>query len=219
MIDRTRARQLAAEYNQKGEPTAWFEQLYQEAEEGKSVVPWADLVPNPHLLNFWKDYPQEALGKPALIVGCGLGDDAEQLAYWGYRATAFDIAPTAVSQARKRFPESPVDYVVGDLLAPPGSWFEKFDFVFECYTLQALPVSLRRAAIGNLAKFLRPGGRLLVIARGREESEAEGEMPWPVTKNELQQFAKHELEQTVFEDVADYAEPGVRRFIALYQRR
>ena len=39
MPDRTRARQLAAEYVAKGDPTGWFEQLYQEAEAGGSPIP------------------------------------------------------------------------------------------------------------------------------------------------------------------------------------
>ncbi len=50
--DRTRARELAAEFYLKGDPTGWFEPLYREAEAGKSTVPWADLCPNPHLLGF-----------------------------------------------------------------------------------------------------------------------------------------------------------------------
>ena len=55
MRDRTRARQLAAEYLAKGDPTGWFEHLYREGEEGKSIVPWMELRPNPNLLDFWKD--------------------------------------------------------------------------------------------------------------------------------------------------------------------
>jgi hypothetical protein len=36
MPDRTRARQLAREFNDKHDPTGWFEQLYREADEGKT---------------------------------------------------------------------------------------------------------------------------------------------------------------------------------------
>src|SRR5271156_1088210 len=57
MGDRTRARELADEFGRKGDHTGWFEALYQEAEAGKSVVPWADLCPNPHLLDFWRTHP------------------------------------------------------------------------------------------------------------------------------------------------------------------
>jgi hypothetical protein len=80
MRDRKRARELAAEYIGKGDPTGWFDVLYKEAEEGKSVVPWVDRGANPGLLEFWSLHPQVTEGKKALVIACGLGDDAEQLA-------------------------------------------------------------------------------------------------------------------------------------------
>ena len=42
-MDRTRARTLARDAVGRGEPLAWFEALYREAEAGTTVVPWADL--------------------------------------------------------------------------------------------------------------------------------------------------------------------------------
>ena len=80
METRARARELAAEYLAKGEPTGWFEQLYREAEKGAARIPWADLSPNPNLLAFWAKHPIAGAGKRAINIGCGLGDDAEQLA-------------------------------------------------------------------------------------------------------------------------------------------
>jgi hypothetical protein len=122
MPDRTRARELAAEFNRKGDPTGWFEALYREAEAGKSVVPWVDLCPNPYLLGFWKAHPQPTAGKSALVIGCALGDDAEVLASWGFQATAFDISETAIRGARKRYPKSTVEYHAANLLDPPSDW-------------------------------------------------------------------------------------------------
>ena len=46
MTDRSRARTLAA----GDDPVGWFETLYREAEVGEARVPWADGVPNPHLV-------------------------------------------------------------------------------------------------------------------------------------------------------------------------
>ena len=106
MKDRTRARELAVEFHRKGDPTGWFEALYREAEEGKSSIPWADYHPTPLLVSFWMAHPQEAEGKSALVIGCGLGDDAEQLSTWGFKTTAFDISETAIRATRKRFPNS-----------------------------------------------------------------------------------------------------------------
>jgi len=220
MKDRARARELAAEFHRKGDPTGWFEPLYQEGEAGKSTVPWANLRPNPLLLDFWSAHPQQTARKAALTIGSGLGDDAEQLATWGFHTTAFDISETAIRASRKRFPNSTVDYVAANLLDPPSVWRRTFDFVFEANTLQVLPAHLRPRATENIAGFLRSGGLLLIIARGRESSEPEGQMPWPLTRAELSAFTAAGLEQISFEDLLDSedpAEPAVPRFRALYR--
>jgi hypothetical protein len=219
---------LAARFNASGDPCGWFEPLYREAEAGKSEVPWADLRPNPHLLSWWSARRWPTSGQAALVVGSGLGDDAEQLASWGFRTTAFDIAETAITIAQRRFPASAVEYVTADLFAPPPSWLGRFDFVLEAYTLQVFPAEVRPKIMERIARFVRaarqaqdsaaPGGLLLVIARGREPAEPEGKMPWPLTRAELDEFTRFGLEQRSFEEFFDPHEPGVRRFRALYQR-
>jgi SAM-dependent methyltransferase len=218
MPDRTRARELAAEFNAKGDPLGWFDALYREAESGVSEVPWADLVPNPNLADFRNSHSQETRNKSALIIGSGLGDDAEQLAAWGFQTTAFDISPTAISATKKRFPSTTVEYVVADLLAPPESWRAKFDFVVESYTLQSLPPDLRVQAFARIAEFLKPAGLLLVIARGRDPEEDPGHVPWRLTRAELAEFSSAGLQEVSFEDYLDPHDPGVRKFRATYLR-
>jgi 2-polyprenyl-3-methyl-5-hydroxy-6-metoxy-1,4-benzoquinol methylase len=218
MRDRTRARELAAEFIRKGDPTGWFEVLYKEAEEGKSTVPWADRGANPSLIEFWKMNPQAVQGKKALVIACGLGDDAEQLAAWGFETAAFDIAETAIRTARQRFPKSEVKYRVADLFQPPAEWERKFDFVFESNTVQALPVELRVRAIQKIAEFVRPGGKLLAIVRGREENEAASELPWPLTRAEMHEFVRAGLAEESFEEYFDEEEPPARRYRAMYAR-
>ena len=220
MPDRTRARQLAREFNDKNDPTGWFEQLYREADEGTSEVPWADLRPNINLLNYAAKHPFVGAGKRALTIGCGFGDDAEQLAAWSFATTAFDISETAVRRARERFPKSRVDYVAADLLQPPpAEWRAAFDFILEVYTLQVLPdPDLRSRAIANMAAMLRPRGEILVIARGRELYDSPGEMPWPLTKEDLRSFTDAGLIEISFEDFPDPESPETRRFRVLYRR-
>src|SRR5579863_2295659 len=104
MPDRTRTRELAAEYIRKGDPLGWFEALYREAESGDGTVPWADQEPNPRLLEFWNAHTLETGGKRALVIGSGFGDDSEQLAAWGFKTTAFDISKTAIATTTKRYP-------------------------------------------------------------------------------------------------------------------
>jgi SAM-dependent methyltransferase len=219
MTDRKRARELAAEYIGKGDPTGWFDVLYKEAEEGKSVVPWADRGANPGLLEFWSLHPQVTQGKKALVIASGLGDDAEQLSSWGFETTAFDISETAIQMARKRFPQSAVDYRVADLFRSPAEWERKFGFVFEANTVQALPAEIRAAAIQRIAAFVAPGGKLLTIVRGRELDEPEGELPWPLTRAEMNEFVRAGLTEESFEEYFDNEEPPARRYRSLYARQ
>ena len=166
MTDRSRARALARESIEQGDAVGWFERLYAEASRGDAVVPWADLAPNPHVVE-WLEREAPAPGC-ALDVGTGLGDTAEDLAGRGFDVVAFDVSPTAVTAARRRFPNSRVAYRVADLLQLPADFAGAFDLVIECYTLQVLPPAARSQAIASLRGTLAPGGSLLVVARGRE---------------------------------------------------
>jgi SAM-dependent methyltransferase len=98
-------RRLAAESG--GDPTAWFDRLYAAAHEGSAVVPWD--IAEPHFLvaEWARSRPLDGQNKRALVVGCGLGRDAEFIAAFGFATTAFDVAPTAVDDARRRHAGSP----------------------------------------------------------------------------------------------------------------
>jgi hypothetical protein len=62
----------------------WFEVLYHEAAAGSAAIPWADLRPSPNIVA-WLDRRREiGDGQRALVVGCGYGDDAEELARQGW---------------------------------------------------------------------------------------------------------------------------------------
>jgi len=215
MTDRSRARALATESIARGDAVGWFERLYAEAERGEAVVPWADLAPNPHVVE-WLDRERPAPGR-ALDIGCGLGDTAEDLAQRGFDVVGFDVAASAIAEARRRFPKSRVDYRVADLLALPRDFEGAFDLVVECYTLQVLPPEARVRAVEALRRTLRPGGTLLVVARGREESEPPGQMPWPLTRAEVEAIATPELQRVGFEDFLDAEKPPVRRLRAWFR--
>jgi SAM-dependent methyltransferase len=216
---RARVRELASEFTQKGDQLGWFEALYAEAGGDNAAIPWADMEPNPRLIEFWQKHPLETAGQRALVIGSGLGDDSEQLATWGFKTTAFDISPTAIAATKKRYPDSKVEYLVADLFAPPTSWQRAFDFVLEVYTVQAFTGDLRARAIECIAQFVAPKGRILVIARGRAEDAPEGPgPPWPLTRAEIDGFRRAGLEEVSFEDYADPEPPWVRRFRALYRR-
>jgi SAM-dependent methyltransferase len=183
-----RARTLAAQAAGAGDETGWFERLYAEAEAGRAVVPWAGGEVNPHLVEWVARGGLDGAGKRALVVGCGLGYDAEYLAGLGYAVTGFDISPTAIERAIRENPGTAVEYVAADLLDLPAAWAGAFDLVVEIYTVQPLYGPVRERALAALHGPVAPGGTLLVIARATSDDAPErdpAEMPWPLTRREL----------------------------------
>lgn len=216
---RNRARELAAEYVARGDALGWFEPLYAEAAGVAQRVPWADLRPNPNLVEWLDREAVKGASRSALVVGCGLGDDAECLAERGFCITAFDIAPTAINWCRKRFPASKVAYEIADLLKARVDWTRAFDLIVETYTFQVLPPDLRKIAMKNLAEWVRPGGMLVVICRGRKPEDSEGQMPWPLLRTELSVLEQSGLTAVDFEEYWDrHEEPAVLRFRGCYSR-
>ena len=218
MEHRKRARDLAEEYSDAGTPTEWFEILYSEGAQKQADIPWADFEPNPNLLEWLVRASLSPSGKNALKVGCGLGDDVEALSRRGFEVTGFDVSPTAIEWCRDRFPDSSATYVVADLFDAPEEWSRAFDFVLESYTLQVLPQPERREAIPIVADFVAPGGTLLVIFRGRDADEPQGNLPWPLTPETVRRFENHGLELIEFEDYLDDETPPVRRFRVEFER-
>jgi SAM-dependent methyltransferase len=216
--DRSIVRKLASDALARGDSTGWFEQLYARAAADPAQIPWADLCPNPSLVA-WLDRDQPVgRGQRALVVGCGLGDDAEELARRGYRVTAFDISPAAIAWCRRRFPDSAVEYQTVDAMQPPARWRQQFDLIVEIYTLQALPPAPRAQAAAGIAACLAAGGTLLVIARGRDAADDPGAMPWPLTRDDFAPLAAAGLVTERFEDYFDREDPPARRFRVTLRR-
>jgi 2-polyprenyl-3-methyl-5-hydroxy-6-metoxy-1,4-benzoquinol methylase len=215
-LARARARQFALDAIAGGDPTSWFDAMYRSASGDAGAIPWARLGPNPMLVEWLGMHHIEATGKRALVVGCGLGDDAEALAKYGFDVSAFDISPEAIEWCHRRFPESPVHYTVDNLLALTDDWNGRFHFIMEAYTLQALPdQTLRMQAAKNLARCLAPNGVLLVICFGREPNEVQASLPWPLSPDDLAIFPQCGLREVSFERLTD-AE-GVKRFRVHYE--
>jgi len=210
--------ELMTEFTKRGDPKGWFEELYKSASGEATHIPWADLSANANLVWWLGGHSESARSGKALVVGCGLGDDAELLASRGLQVTAFDISPTAIEWCRGRFSASKVDYRVADACAMPSGWMGMFDFIFEANTLQALPPVLRIQALVQISQSLRVNGQLLVIARAREPEEPEGTLPWPLTRGEFSEFERHGLKLVEWKDFMDDEVPPVRRFLGLYSR-
>ncbi len=215
---RQRVEALQNEFYSRDDAFGWFDALYAEADGDASRIPWADLKPNRNFLAWLKENPLKGEGKKAVVVGCGLGDDAEKLAKLGFEVTAFDISPKAIEWAKKISPDSRVNYSVENLFELPEDWQKNFDFVLEIYTIQALPLEMRNEVIEKIAALVKENGELLVIGRGRDDDEPISKLPFPLAPKELETFEKCGLKLISFEDfIDDEAEPK-RRFRVLYEK-
>lgn len=103
----------------------------------------------------------------ALDLGCGEGGDAVWLARHGWDATGVDLSATAVRRAAEgasRFgvSRSALRFEAGDLVTwqPPHS----YDLVASSF-LHSWPVTIPREKIlRRAARFVAPGGHLLVVS-------------------------------------------------------
>jgi SAM-dependent methyltransferase len=202
-----------------GEPTAWFEEVYAAAAAGQMTVPWDRGEPSRYLTEWAAERGLDGAGRRAVVVGCGLGEDAEFIAGLGFQTVAFDISPTAIAAARRRFPDSTVRYEAADLLDPPPDWLSAFDLVVESLVLQALPDPPRREAIAALGDLVAPSGSLFVMARAREpEQTVEAPPPWALTRAEIDALGQSGLEPVRIDDISDPQMPWPRRWRAEFRR-
>lgn len=213
-------RDIIQDFFKRGDYTGWFDVVYRAAIAGQGDVPWAAMHANPELVS-WFEARQQATsvtstGQRAIVVGCGLGDDAEYLAQQGYDVVAFDISETAIAQCRQRFPDSAVQYQVADLFHLPDDWRNAFDFVFESRTIQSLPWQLCDDAIRAIANLAKAGGTVLVLCMGREPHQDRRGIPWPLSRAELGHFLRLGLQEENFEIFTD--ERGAKRFRVTYQK-
>jgi SAM-dependent methyltransferase len=181
---------LASQSLAAGDPSGWFEALYAAGASGRVTMPFDRAEAHPLLVE-WADNRQLAgRGQRAIVVGCGLGADAEYVSSRGFSTTGFDISETAIQVARRRHQATTVDYVVADLLNPPPQWTHGFDLVIEIITVQALPEPPRRQAITNISRLVGPGGTLIVVAAAPGDEYTSSELPpWPLTRDDIETFA------------------------------
>lgn len=106
----------------------------------------------------------------ALDLGCGEGADALWLAGRGWRVTAVDFSRVALERGRAADAAQAVSWLQADMLAwePPA---DAYDLVSLHYV--HIPPAERAALFGRLARAMRPGGTLLVVAHHPSDHETE----------------------------------------------
>ena len=216
---RARTKELQREFAERGDALGWFDALYKESGGNNEKIPWADLEPN-HFFRAWAESTGlKGNGRKALVVGCGLGDDAKYLHDLGFRVTGFDISPTAIEWAKRLHADTDIQFHVADLFDPPVEWItDGFDFVLEIYTIQPLPLEMRPQVIDAVGNFVGENGRLVIVTRGREDDEEPDEVPWPVSRLDLSRLERNRLKQTDFVIMPPLEENEPARFVVEYVR-
>ncbi|HEV2376612.1 MAG TPA: class I SAM-dependent methyltransferase [Streptosporangiaceae bacterium] len=213
------ADRLAAQALAAGSPTSWFDQLYAAGVAGRVHIPWSRDEPQPLLSAWAEDRGLTGGGRRAVVVGCGLGADAEYVSSLGFETLGFDISPTAIGLAQERNPRSSVSYVNADLLDLPREWRHAYDLVVEVFTVQNLPDPLRRDAIANIGHMVAAGGTLLVIHAARDDdAPLHPDPPWPLRRDEVEAFAADGLSPVRIEFLPARGGSGKDRWRAEFHR-
>lgn len=207
------SQELAKKSLKNGSPTAWFEQLYAQSDTSGDGVPWARMQPNPYLVQWLDEEHVVGNGRKTLVVGCGLGDDANELAERGFNVTAFDVSQSAIEICKTRFPESDIDFQQADLFAPPTSCHEHFDFVFESITVQSLPPDYQETAMRRISSFVKQGGQLLVLTWVRSPDTPLTGPPWRLLPSAFETYVEAGLTQHTKQHY-----PSTGHMLAVYQR-
>lgn len=203
---------------EENKPNDWFEQLYSESDEAGSGVPWANMTPHPIFKSWIDKFPALKSTKTALVVGCGLGDDAIELETKGYNVTAFDVSESAIDLCKKRFPESRVEFIKADLLEGVSNWYKKFDFVLEIFTIQALPPKYEKRLIQNVSDFVSDNGKLVVITEIQKEKRSyENGPPWLLNIDYIESFEICGLKK-VFQSINKETEIGEEIHLTIFKR-
>ncbi|HXB99737.1 MAG TPA: class I SAM-dependent methyltransferase [Terriglobales bacterium] len=102
--------------------------------------------------------PEDLKGKLVLDVGCGMGRFAEVATRWGARVVGVDLS-AAAEVAAKNLADRDFVAFQADVFALPFAP-ESFDVIYSIGVLHHTPDC--EAAVKALAKYLKPGGLLVV---------------------------------------------------------
>lgn len=108
----------------------------------------------------WKLHPTDA-SMTVLDVGCGTGAHLEIYVDSGAECVGIDASPAMLEQASARLGDR-ADLELGDATALPHS-DSAFDLVFTSLFLHELEPDVRAAALSEMARVAKPGGRVLII--------------------------------------------------------
>lgn len=113
--------------------------------------------------------PQDWAGKSFLDVGCGMGRNSYwPLSYGAASGVAIDVDQNSLASARRTLAGYP-NAVVREMSAYEIDYADRFDVVFSIGVIHHL--EFPEAAISQMVKAAKPGGRILIWVYGLENNE------------------------------------------------
>ena len=188
----------------------FFENVYKNASENLDKIPWATFEANEYLQDFFKN-KQKVTNKKALVIGCGLGDDAQFLSKMGYIVDAIDISPTSIKLAKQRFDNRDINFSVEDIFSLPSNMINNYDFIYEGLTIQSIDPKHRIQLIEIISGLNNTKGELLLYTNYQEDIDTFGGPPWPLYKRDLALFLNYDYK------LEDYKEEYESKNIAPYK--
>ena len=162
-----RANELSAEAIGRGDPTAWFDELYAAGRAGEVGMPWDRSVPQVDLRPGPSASGLDGTGAGRVVVGCGLGADAEYLVLARLRHQQLRHLADRGRRWRWAQPRVERGLPVADLLALPGEWHRAFDLVVEIFTPAGdCRTRHARARPTRVIGLVAEGGTLLAVSSG-----------------------------------------------------
>jgi methyl halide transferase len=125
-------------------------------------MPWEKGEPSPGLVDFLAANPQVPKGT-VCIPGCGTGHDVRAWAAAGFKASGFDIAPSAIRLSRERTEAAGLsaEFVQGNFLHDDPPFL--FDWIFEHTLFCAIDLAERDNYVRAVSRWLKPGGQYLAV--------------------------------------------------------
>lgn len=113
-----------------------------------------------------------------LDVGCGMGWTSNAIASRSSEVVAIDRSPEMIAGAKAQFGQSSnVRYEFGDVRSLPEDWSASFDLVLSQRCLINLSGwEEQRIALDEIARVLKPGGRLILQEGTKQGREALNEL-------------------------------------------
>jgi SAM-dependent methyltransferase len=147
-------------------------------------APWDSGISPPELMAFLDNHMPGA----ALDVGCGTGTNLVTMAARGWRAVGIDISFLATRRARRKLARAGLQArVLRADVTRPLNLAGPFDFCLDLGCSHTLSDFKRPVYVDNLARWLRPGGTVLVYSFYRLGDEPHSR--WPTLEGVLGGFA------------------------------